>query len=320
MWPGAFLRRKFSCVFAKVIIFLQCQLMPFYPFQGILGHDSCKHPSLLLRGGPVCTERLWVLRALSRWILWQPVTSEPGPGSKTHSQASALGCLLSHLLHPRCVEGYQVLGGESECRYFSCLRRKDLHVRGKAAGVGSNPRRLRTRAGDLGSGRKHWCLDARWVVGSVGSSECPWSSPWMVKTPLRPWVKTRGRLMSDSQGCLLCFHLTCLTERSFLPLLPVLEVSLPTGGTSAKESACQCRRRERCGFDPWARNIPWRRKWQPTPVFSLGKFHGWRSLVGYSPWGCKELDMTEHVPTTLPATELASSLYNHLITCFYMEL
>ena len=136
-------------------------------------------------------------------------------------------------LHPRCVEGYQVLGGESECRYFSCLRRKDLHVRGKAAGVGSNPRRLRTRAGDLGSGRKHWCLDARWVVGSVGSSECPWSSPWMVKTPLRPWVKTRGRLMSDSQGCLLCFHLTCLTERSFLPLLPVLEVSLPTGGTSA---------------------------------------------------------------------------------------
>ena len=38
------------------------------------------------------------------------------------------------------------------------------------------------------------------------------------------------------------------------------------------------------------RKIPWRRKWQPTPVFLPGKFHGLRSRVGYSPWGPKELD------------------------------
>ena len=37
----------------------------------------------------------------------------------------------------------------------------------------------------------------------------------------------------------------------------------------------------------------WRRKWQPTPVFLPGESHGQRSLVGYSPWHCKELDMTE---------------------------
>ena len=37
----------------------------------------------------------------------------------------------------------------------------------------------------------------------------------------------------------------------------------------------------------------WRRKWQPTPVLSSGKSHGQRSLVGYSPWGCKESDTTE---------------------------
>ena len=37
----------------------------------------------------------------------------------------------------------------------------------------------------------------------------------------------------------------------------------------------------------------WRRKWQPTPVFLPGESHGWRSLVGYSPWGHKESDMTE---------------------------
>jgi len=39
--------------------------------------------------------------------------------------------------------------------------------------------------------------------------------------------------------------------------------------------------------------IPWRREWQPTPVFLPGEFHGQRSLAGYSPWICKELDMTE---------------------------
>ena len=41
----------------------------------------------------------------------------------------------------------------------------------------------------------------------------------------------------------------------------------------------------RRGFDPWVRKIPWRRKWQPTPVFLPGKSHGQRSLAGYSPCG-----------------------------------
>ena len=44
-----------------------------------------------------------------------------------------------------------------------------------------------------------------------------------------------------------------------------------------------------------ARKIPWRRKWQPTPVNLPGKFHGWRSLVGYSLWDHKESDMTEQL-------------------------
>ena len=46
-------------------------------------------------------------------------------------------------------------------------------------------------------------------------------------------------------------------------------------------------------FNPLVGKIPWRRKWQPTPVFLPGQFHGQRSLVGYSPWGSKESDMTE---------------------------
>ena len=55
---------------------------------------------------------------------------------------------------------------------------------------------------------------------------------------------------------------------------------------SGKESACQCRR---LGFNPWVKKIPWRRKWQSTPVFSPGKSHGQRSLVGCSPWGFRRV-------------------------------
>ena len=57
-------------------------------------------------------------------------------------------------------------------------------------------------------------------------------------------------------------------------------------------------------FDPWVGKIRWRRKWQPTPVLLPRKFHGWRSLVSYSPQGHKESDMTErlyfHLSTAPP--------------------
>ena len=59
--------------------------------------------------------------------------------------------------------------------------------------------------------------------------------------------------------------------------------------------ACQFRRR---GFNPWMGNVPWRRKWQPTQLFSPGKSHGQKSLAGYSPWGRKRVGhdwVTKHV-------------------------
>ena len=48
------------------------------------------------------------------------------------------------------------------------------------------------------------------------------------------------------------------------------------------------------GFDSWVGKIPWKRKWQPTPVFFPGKPHGQRSLVGYSSKVSKESDTTKH--------------------------
>ena len=54
----------------------------------------------------------------------------------------------------------------------------------------------------------------------------------------------------------------------------------------------QCKRP---GFNPWVRKIAWRREWLPSPVFLPGESYGQRSLVGFSPWGCKESDTAEHV-------------------------
>ena len=65
------------------------------------------------------------------------------------------------------------------------------------------------------------------------------------------------------------------------------------GGTSGKEPACQCRRHKRHRFDPQVGKIPWRRAWQPTPVFLPGESQGQRSLMGCCLWGRTELDTTE---------------------------
>ena len=61
------------------------------------------------------------------------------------------------------------------------------------------------------------------------------------------------------------------------------------GGLDGKESLCS----PKTQFDPWVSNIPCRRKLQPTPVFLTGEFHGQRSLVGCSPSGRKDSDITE---------------------------
>ena len=63
---------------------------------------------------------------------------------------------------------------------------------------------------------------------------------------------------------------------------------------SDEESSCQRRRR---GLHPWSGEIPWRRKWQPAPVFLPGKSLGQRNLAGYSLWGPKESDTIERLRT-----------------------
>ena len=64
------------------------------------------------------------------------------------------------------------------------------------------------------------------------------------------------------------------------------------GGACGKEPTCQRSRYKRPGFNLWTRKMPWRKKWQPTPVLLPGESHGQSSLAGYSPQGCKESDTT----------------------------
>ena len=70
--------------------------------------------------------------------------------------------------------------------------------------------------------------------------------------------------------CNFIFHLLIISE------------SFP-GGSAVKNSPAM----QGTQVYPWVKKIPWRRKWQPTPVFLSGKSHGQRSLAGYSPWGHK---------------------------------
>ena len=80
-------------------------------------------------------------------------------------------------------------------------------------------------------------------------------------------------------------------------IILTLIVRLSLWWHSHKESASQHRRHKRCVFNLWVGKILCRRKWQPTPEFLPGKFHGQRTLAGYSPWGHQEPDTTEQLST-----------------------
>ena len=91
------------------------------------------------------------------------------------------------------------------------------------------------------------------------------------------------------------------------------------GGSSGKESTCQCRRHKRHRFSSWGGKIPRRREWQPTP----GESHGQRGLVGYSLWGGTLLDMTEHsylFLLNIPFLFLPSLLPTLLLSFFISSL
>ena len=117
-------------------------------------------------------------------------------------------------------------------------------------------------------------------------NSCRYIHQPQAKTPLPPGM--------NLTSCDLCRHTWHKIQgwMSSCSLPPLQREDFP--GWLRWQSIClQCRRPR---FNPWVRKIPWRRKWQPTPLFLLEEFQGQRSLAGYSPWGCKESDTTERLP------------------------
>ena len=118
-------------------------------------------------------------------------------------------------------------------------------------------------------------------------------SPRPVRNPHEPLKVRVKALVSPTKYCFspsLCEWINAwLTQKCLQDLRRYVGF---TGGASGQDPTCQCRRQKRCGFDSWIRKISWRREQQPIPIFFSGESHRQRSLVGYSPQGCKELDMT----------------------------
>ena len=140
--------------------------------------------------------------------------------------------------------------------------------------------------------KRPWCRE-RLKVGGEGddrgwdgwmASLTQWTCVWVSS---RSWWWTGKPCMLQSMGLQRVGHdwgteLNWTEGQGWDTVIDVCKRGF-SGGASGKEPSCQCRRRSRCRFDPWLGKIPWRRRWQPTPVFLPGKSLGQRRLAGYSP-------------------------------------
>ena len=160
-------------------------------------------------------------------------------------------------------------------------------MRGQGRGCHQNPRRPRGRPGSsraLANQQFHREGAEEINTMTVSSSKLPSPHPHGKLESQGPGESVQGNLpglRADGEG--QGVHL----ERQRRPLAPALNIPLllcehlwlPRWGWG-KEPTCQSRRLKRHRLDPWVWKIPWRRAWQPTPVFLPGESHGQRGLAG----------------------------------------
>ena len=128
------------------------------------------------------------------------------------------------------------------------------------------------------------CPSSRWCHPAISSSvipfsSCPQSLPASGSFPMIQLCAWGGQSIGGSASA----SVLPMNTQDWSPLEWTGWTSLQSKGLYGFS-----------GFLIWER-LPWRRKWQPTPVLLPGKFHRLRSLVGYSPWGHKESDTTERL-------------------------
>ena len=152
--------------------------------------------------------------------------------------------------------------------------------------------------------------EARWFRQQKGKRdlkgklEGPLSCPYVTKLLKEIWAHVKSMDLS-----------TWLAIRHWVHPLASSEVALRNlcwhqgfpGGSDGKKIRLQCKRQ---GFNPWVRKSPWRRAWQPTPVFLPGGSHGQRRLEGYGSWGHTESEATEHA-CALARTHTHTQTHTH---------
>ena len=117
---------------------------------------------------------------------------------------------------------------------------------------------------------------------------------------------------------ILVFILEDLFVSIYINTYLYVDSGLPRGH-SGKDSACQCRRSKRPGFNPWLGKTPWRRKWQPTPVFLPGKSHGPEKLGGLQSRGSQsQKQLSAHTHTHIQCCQ-QSNKADKIIPIFQMK-
>ena len=145
--------------------------------------------------------------------------------------------------------------------------------------------------------RERICLQCRRPGFDRWVRKIPWRREW--GNPLQysclenPMDRGPGRLQSMGSQRV---RYDCVTNFPFLSIsyLSLVSDSYRSGASLVAQTIKNLHSGDP-GSIPRSRRFPWRRKWQPTPVFLSEESHGWRDLVGYSPWSRKELDTTERV-------------------------
>ena len=166
-------------------------------------------------------------------------------------------------------------------RWCQCCRETQNRIPGVLTSCGCPNKRLETQ----------W-LQTTWVY-----SPAFWRSESGVSLAGLKQGVIRAVFLLEIPGR-VCSHRPPHHPTSF-PLYPPPTLAPREGfpGGSVVKNLPAMQRWRRCGFDPWVRKIPWRRKWQPTPVFLPGKSQGQKSQVDYNPRGHKESNRTEDLST-----------------------
>ena len=153
------------------------------------------------------------------------------------------------------------------------------------------PRSGRSPRGENGNPLQYSCLENPMGRGA-----------WQATIHGFPMSQTQ---LTDSHFQTLCVFLVCkdLLLKSkiggwFFFLLFYFVLGFPSGSAVKNLPVKQTEETLEMQFIPQVGKMPWRRKWEPTPVILPGESYGQRSLAGYSPWGCKESDTTEQLTHT----------------------